>query len=45
MEKLTTDFSIGLLLWQTFLVVLFAAIVYFLVKLYKKIMRNTINKN
>jgi FlaA1/EpsC-like NDP-sugar epimerase len=39
MEKLITDFSLSLFLWQTFVLVLICAIIYFTVKLYKKVMR------
>ncbi|PBJ12196.1 hypothetical protein BSF42_21510 [Flavobacterium sp. ACN6] len=39
MEKLIGGFEIGLLLWQLFLVALFVAVIYFIYKLYKKIMQ------
>ena len=38
MEKMINDFSFGLFLWQTFVLVLLVAILYFIVKLYKKVM-------
>jgi F0F1-type ATP synthase membrane subunit b/b' len=36
MEKIVNDYSIELIIWQIFLVILLLIIVYFLVKLYKK---------
>ena len=45
MEKLINDFSFSLFLWQTFIFVLLCAIIYFLVKLYKKVMVNLGNKS
>ncbi|SHG65750.1 hypothetical protein SAMN05443549_105254 [Flavobacterium fluvii] len=45
MEKLINDFSISLFLWQTFLFVSLIVVVYFIVKLYKKVMRYLDNKS
>ena len=45
MEKMINDFSFSLFLWQTFVLVLLVAIVYFLVKLYKKVMLNLESKS
>ncbi len=39
MEKVINDFSVGLFLWQFVVVVLLIVIVFFLFKLYKKIMK------
>ena len=38
MEKIIDDFSISLFLWQTFLAVSLCTIIYFLMKLYFKVM-------
>lgn len=38
MEKMINNFSIGLFLWQIFLLIIAIAIGYFLVKLYKRSM-------
>ena len=38
MEKIINEFSIGLFLWQLFVLSFFVAIVYFGVKLYRKIL-------
>jgi len=45
MEKLINDFSVSLFLWQIFLFVLLIVAVYFIVKLYKKVMRHLDNKS
>lgn len=37
MEKIINDFSLGILAWQIILLCTFIFIVYFIVKLYKKI--------
>ena len=44
MEKTVNDYSISLFLWQIFVFVLLIAIIYFLVKLYKKYTENLNNK-
>lgn len=44
MEKIVNDYSIELIIWQIFLVILVLIIVYFLVKLYKKF-NNFLNKD
>lgn len=44
MEKTINDFSIGLVLWQLFIILLIIAVVYFVIKLYKKITKH-IDKN
>lgn len=38
MEKVESNFNIGLALWQVFIGVLLIAIVYFLIKIAKKIL-------
>ncbi len=45
MEKIVNDFSIGLFLWQLFVLVLLITIVYFVVKLYKKVVKYLDNKS
>ncbi len=45
MEKFITDFNFSLFLWQTFILGLLCAIIYLLVKLYKKVMQNLENKS
>lgn len=37
MEKIINHFSIGLFLWQTFVLVLLVVVAYYLIKLYKKV--------
>ena len=37
MEKAINDFSLSLFLWQTLVIVLGIIIIYYLIKLYKKI--------
>ncbi|SHL51398.1 hypothetical protein SAMN05443669_1008105 [Flavobacterium xanthum] len=37
MEKIVNDYSIELIIWQIFLVILLLIIIYFVVKLYKKL--------
>jgi len=39
MEKTINDFSFGLLLWQVFTVCFLVVILYFAIKLYKKIIK------
>jgi len=39
MEKVMNDFSVGLFLWQLVMVALLIVIVFFLFKLFKKIMK------
>ncbi|OAZ04807.1 hypothetical protein FLB_06550 [Flavobacterium succinicans] len=45
MEKTINDLSIGLFLWQLFVLVLLITIVYFVVKLYKKVVKYLDNKS
>ncbi len=45
MEKTINDLSIGLFLWQLFVLVLLITIVYFVVKLYKKVVKHLDNKS
>lgn len=44
MEKIIKDFSIGLFLWQVLLFVVIIVVIYFMVKLYKKIIVYLDNK-
>lgn len=44
MEKIIKDFSIGLFLWQVLLFVVIIVVIYFMVKLYKKIILYLDNK-
>ena len=45
MEKIINDFNIGLFLLQTFIFALLIAILYFVIKLYKKVTRYLNNKS
>jgi hypothetical protein len=45
MENIVNDFSISLFLWQLFVLVLLITIVYFVIKLYKKVVKYLDNKS
>lgn len=45
MEIIVNDLSIGLLLWQIFLFIIALVVIFFLVKLGRKMMRYYGNKN
>ena len=44
MEKIINDFSIGLFLWQTILLILLILIIYCMIKLYSKVVKYMENK-
>jgi large-conductance mechanosensitive channel len=39
MEKMTNDFSLGLFLWQITVFIILIVIIYFLIKLYRKLIK------
>ncbi len=39
MEKTVNDFSLSLFLWQILVIILLAVIIFYIVKLYKKIVK------